>query len=292
MPGLPMLPFLALSGLAGSAAWFTRNGRAQASAAADAAPAAAPAEPPISESLRIDMIRVELGYALLALAGGDQPRLTEQIKGLRRAIAGELGFVLPPVRIQDNMQLPPETYCIRVKEIEAGRGEIRPDEAAGDGSQRRRSGPAGRADPGTGAAIVAMALILPSLVGVFWLSFQIPRQFANRKSLRTAGVSATAKIDKVVSARGSQLWVKYTFEAEGRTITNETEAPKSLEGVLYQAETINIRYLPSDPEINHPSEWEWSLWSESIWIAVFVWAIPGFILLLRIGKRAGGPLIK
>ncbi len=134
-------------------------------------------------------------------------------------------------------------------------------------------------------AIVAMALILPSLVGVFWLSFQIPRQFANRKSLRTAGVSATAKIDKVVSARGSQLWVKYTFEAEGRTITNETEAPKSLEGVLYQAETINIRYLPSDPEINHPSEWEWSLWSESIWIAVFVWAIPGFILLLRIGKR-------
>ena len=84
------------------------------------------AEPPISESLRIDNIRVELGYALLVMAGGDSPRLTEQIKGLRRAIATELGFVLPPVRIQDNMQLPPETYCIRIKEIEAGRGEIRP----------------------------------------------------------------------------------------------------------------------------------------------------------------------
>src|SRR6185312_16471016 len=44
----------------------------------------------------------------------------------RRAIAGEMGFVLPPVRIQDNMQLPAETYCIRIKEIEAGRGELRP----------------------------------------------------------------------------------------------------------------------------------------------------------------------
>ena len=51
------------------------------------------------------MIRLELGYGLLALAGGDAPRLTEQIKGLRRAIAAEMGFVLPPVRIQDNMQL-------------------------------------------------------------------------------------------------------------------------------------------------------------------------------------------
>ena len=51
------------------------------------------------------MIRLELGYGLLALAGGDAPRLTEQIKGLRRSIAAEMGFVLPPVRIQDNMQL-------------------------------------------------------------------------------------------------------------------------------------------------------------------------------------------
>ena len=54
------------------------------------------------------------------------PRLTEQIKGLRRSIAAEMGFVLPPVRIQDNMQLGADSYSIRVKEIEAGRGELRP----------------------------------------------------------------------------------------------------------------------------------------------------------------------
>ena len=50
-------------------------------------------EPPIGESLRMDMIRLELGYGLLALAGGDGPRLTEQIKSLRRSIAADMGSV-------------------------------------------------------------------------------------------------------------------------------------------------------------------------------------------------------
>jgi len=126
MPGLPALPFLALSGLAGGAAWL-RIKNPEAAAEAEATAVAVPSEPPISDALRIDMIRLELGYVLLGLAGGDQPRLTEQIKQMRRSIAGEMGFVLPPVRIQDNMQLPPDIYSVRIKEIEAGRGELRPN---------------------------------------------------------------------------------------------------------------------------------------------------------------------
>ena len=126
MPGLPALPFLALAGLSGAGAYFrARNPPPSDTPPPPPAPAR-PTEPPISESLRIDLIRLELGYGLLALAGGEQARLTEQIKGLRRTIAGEMGFVLPPVRIQDNMQLAPDSYVIRVKEIEAGRGELRP----------------------------------------------------------------------------------------------------------------------------------------------------------------------
>ena len=54
-------------------------------------------------------------------------RLTDQIKALRRQLAGELGFVMPAVRIQDNLQLPSNNYVIRVKEIEAGGGELWPD---------------------------------------------------------------------------------------------------------------------------------------------------------------------
>lgn len=125
MPGMPMLPFLALAGASGTAAWVLHR-RAEAPIAGSGEVAAIAADPPIAETLRMDLLRLELGYGLLALAAGDAPRLTEQIKGLRRTIAQEMGFVLPSVRIQDNLSQPPDTYAIRVKEIEAGRGQLRP----------------------------------------------------------------------------------------------------------------------------------------------------------------------
>jgi flagellar biosynthesis protein FlhA len=126
LPGLPMLPFMALAGLAGGGAWLRHKYPPAALDTVATAVATVPSEPPIADALRMDVMRLELGYGLLALAGGDSPRLTEQIKGLRRAIASEMGFILPPVRIQDNMQLPADSYVIRVKEIEAGKGELRP----------------------------------------------------------------------------------------------------------------------------------------------------------------------
>jgi flagellar biosynthesis protein FlhA len=125
-PGLPFIPFAALSGLAGTAAWFRFNHPPPGDQEDVPAAPATLLEPPITEALKMDQIRLELGYALLALAGGDSPRLTEQVKALRRSIASEMGFILPPVRIQDNMQLPAEAYSVRIKEIEAGRGELRP----------------------------------------------------------------------------------------------------------------------------------------------------------------------
>ncbi len=126
MPGLPALPFLALAGLAGGGAWLRYTHPVPEPESDTPAPAPAPAEPPMAEAMRIDMIRVELGYGLLPMAGGDQPKLTDQIRGLRRSIATEFGFVLPPVRIQDNLQLGADCYAIKIKEIDAGKGELRP----------------------------------------------------------------------------------------------------------------------------------------------------------------------
>ncbi len=126
MPGLPALPFLALAGLAGGGAWI-RHKTPMPDEADAPPPPPAPSEPPITDALRIDMIRLELGYGLLGLAGGETPRLTEQIRQMRRAIATEMGFIIPPVRIQDNMQLGSDIYAVRIKEIEAGRGELRPN---------------------------------------------------------------------------------------------------------------------------------------------------------------------
>ena len=123
-PGLPALPFMALAGLAGGGAWLRHRTPLEIEPKPPTS-SPAPSEPPVSEALRIDMIRLELGYALLVLADGETPRLTEQIKQIRRSLASELGVVIPPVRIQDNMQLGPDVYCVRIKEIEAGRGELR-----------------------------------------------------------------------------------------------------------------------------------------------------------------------
>ncbi len=87
----------------------------------------------------MDTIRLELGYGLLALAGGDAPRLTEQIKGLRRAIAAEMGFVLPPVRIQDNVQLR-RGQLLHPHQGDRGRPRrAAADPAAGDGPAGRRA---------------------------------------------------------------------------------------------------------------------------------------------------------
>ena len=132
VPGIPALPFLLLGGIAGGTAWFASRRStavAEAEAAEEAGEAmAAPVEEPISTALSIDQVRLELGYGLLPMINGQGgTRLTDQIKSLRRQLAQDLGFVLPSVRIQDNLQLPANCYVVRVKEIEAGRGELRPN---------------------------------------------------------------------------------------------------------------------------------------------------------------------
>ncbi len=133
VPNMPMLPFLLLSGLTGSAAvWQIRRAKREAAQEArrvvEEEEARPVAEEPLSAALRIDQVRLELGYALLAMINNASgPRLTEQIKSLRRALAAEMGFIMPSVRIQDNMQLPANSYVIHVKEVEAGRGDLRPN---------------------------------------------------------------------------------------------------------------------------------------------------------------------
>ena len=82
LPGLPMLPFMALAGLAGGGAWIRYKHPPVAVSDEPLLPAVT--EQPISDTLKMDMIRLELGYGLLTLAGGEAPRLTEQIKGLPR----------------------------------------------------------------------------------------------------------------------------------------------------------------------------------------------------------------
>jgi flagellar biosynthesis protein FlhA len=133
LPGMPILPFLGLAGGVGYLAYRSTGKKSKAEAfraqqaLAATKPTAQSEEAPISDSLRIDDLKLELGYGLLSLVKEDETgtdRLTEQIKALRRQLATELGFVMPPVRILDNMQLEPNEYTVRIKEVDAGRGRI------------------------------------------------------------------------------------------------------------------------------------------------------------------------
>jgi flagellar biosynthesis protein FlhA len=140
-PGLPILPFATLAAFLGYMGWkLGKNPIIQADERQDMIDeqkveeskvqkeAEEAPEEPIEQTLQIDNVRLELGYALLPLINyGKGQKLTDQIKALRKQMAKDLGFVMPAIRIQDNMQLPANTYIIKVKEIECGRGEARPD---------------------------------------------------------------------------------------------------------------------------------------------------------------------
>ena len=131
LPGIPMIPFLILGGGTASLAYVIdrRNKQAIATEAKNvetAKAAAAPVDEPMSAALKIDDLKIELGYALLPLvnAPDGSDRLTEQIKALRRSLAIEMGFVMPAVRILDNVQLDANSYVIKIKEVEAGVGKV------------------------------------------------------------------------------------------------------------------------------------------------------------------------
>ncbi|MFN8830605.1 MAG: flagellar biosynthesis protein FlhA [Labrys sp. (in: a-proteobacteria)] len=131
LPGIPVIPFLGLAiGMGYLAYVISRSQRlAAAKQAADKVVAeakAAPSEEPIQTALKMDDLKIELGYGLLPLVNAPDgtDRLTDQIKALRRSLAGEMGFVMPAVRILDNVQLDANAYVIKLKETEAGTGQV------------------------------------------------------------------------------------------------------------------------------------------------------------------------
>ena len=129
LPGMPFVPFLLIAGLVGAVAFARarRNEDAQAVSTQTAEKEQAASDDEPARLLAMDDLRIEIGYGLLPLVTQkDGPTLTDQIKSLRRAIAQELGFITPPVRILDNMQLQSNEYVIRLKEQEIARGVVQP----------------------------------------------------------------------------------------------------------------------------------------------------------------------
>ncbi|MFZ1927034.1 MAG: flagellar biosynthesis protein FlhA [Solirubrobacteraceae bacterium] len=131
IPGLPKLPFLLIAAIFGAIGWAVRNGmpeaqeaaaaQAKAKAAELAAPAAVPE--PLSE-VGVDALELAIGFGLVPLVNGGS--LLRRVSMIRRQIAGDLGLVIPPVRIHDELGMESHEYVLKVRGSEVTRGRIMP----------------------------------------------------------------------------------------------------------------------------------------------------------------------
>ena len=136
VPGLPTIPFLVLSILIGGIAFllFSQPGSVsdekemQEEIEQEQPEKRMPQREELSDLIKIDPMEVEVGYNLIPLVlpeqGGD---FLDRVAMIRRQTAMELGIIVPPVRILDNLQLEPNTYRIKLKGVEISRYEILPD---------------------------------------------------------------------------------------------------------------------------------------------------------------------
>ena len=134
IPGFPAVPFLLLAAATGTITYFRRKSIIKTEAMEQAAEMEElskekkPEEQPVEELLRVDPVEIELGYSLISLVdetqGGD---VFKRITNVRRQLAIELGIILPPVRVRDNLQLEPEEYVIRIRGNEIARNVLHPN---------------------------------------------------------------------------------------------------------------------------------------------------------------------
>jgi flagellar biosynthesis protein FlhA len=135
IPGMPNLVFLVMAAACSVGAYYLSKGRAAAKALAVKAPAAAaPAVPAEQKELSwddveaVDLIGLEVGYRLIPLVDRNQGgELMGRIKGVRKKLSEELGFLVQPVHIRDNLELGPNSYRITVLGAPVGESEVFPD---------------------------------------------------------------------------------------------------------------------------------------------------------------------
>lgn len=128
IPGLPTLPFLLLGGLFGYLSYQVKKSKDSEIAAAREEEKKKELVPPpekIEALLKVDPLGLEIGYSLIPLVDTNQGgTLLQRIKAMRRQLALDLGIIVPPVRIRDNLQLGSREYALLLKGIPIGKDEV------------------------------------------------------------------------------------------------------------------------------------------------------------------------
>ncbi|HZU26256.1 MAG TPA: flagellar biosynthesis protein FlhA [Bryobacteraceae bacterium] len=124
-PGLPKIPFVVLGACAGAIGWRIRNRVRAAQSSAPASAAAASTRENVEALLRVEPLAVEVGLGLIKLVeGGTNSPLLRRVASIRRQLATELGYIIPPVRVTDNLTLGAREYVISLKGVEVARFEL------------------------------------------------------------------------------------------------------------------------------------------------------------------------
>ncbi|MEL5990621.1 flagellar biosynthesis protein FlhA [Microbacterium phosphatis] len=128
IPGMPMVPFVAIGAALLLVAQRIKATERRAEAEQPDVAVPAPSDRPedLIERMRVHALEIMLAPNLVDLVTGGPDDLLARVKALRRKIALDLGFVVPPVRTRDNVELSPSTYSIRISGVEAGSGVAPP----------------------------------------------------------------------------------------------------------------------------------------------------------------------
>lgn len=130
IPGMPTIPFMILSVALGSSAYMMskRKKLKDTEAIVDESTPPEVKEDKVEQYLQVDPIEIEIGYGLISLVDERQGgNLFQKISSTRKLIALEFGILIPPVRVRDNLQLPPNEYIVKIKGNIVANYEIYPD---------------------------------------------------------------------------------------------------------------------------------------------------------------------
>ncbi len=234
MPGLPLLPFWVMGAvflLMTYGAWKTLQTRQQEKASAESRKDERGSDGPerVEVFLKVDPLGLEVGYGLIPLLDQSQGgTVLERIRALRRQVAQELGLVVPPIRIRDNLQLPPNVYRLLLRGEEIARADLVPGQWLA-----MNPGTASEEFPGT--ATTEPAFGLPA----YWINE------AQREAAQLAGYTVVDP-PTVMTTHLSELVKQYAPDMLGRPEVQQLlealkeQSPKLVEDLVPNVVTVSL----------------------------------------------------
>ncbi|MFP4379206.1 MAG: flagellar biosynthesis protein FlhA [Candidatus Sumerlaeia bacterium] len=231
IPGLPKVPFIFLAGLLAYVAYSARKSmrstelvraEEEAQAAAAEAQEATPESEVLESILTPDMISLEVGYGLIPLVDQAQSgELLDRIKSLRRQFALDMGFIVPPIHIRDNLELKPGGYSVLIKGSEVASSELMTNHLLAMSAEEQTENPLG------GIATTEPAFGLPAV----W----IPER--DRERAQAMGYTVV-NLATVIATHLTEVLRQYAHELLTRQETQklldgvQKKFPKIVEGVI------------------------------------------------------------